>query len=706
MAELSRSELDLLISGAQAIAQMRELGIPQEELQGILQAGAQRFGNTVSRGQNPDNSFRFQKPFRKGDVTRSIEERTGPRDVKSAGTPRNRPELTGQYISYVINRLKDSDVGLKEAMTSPDDYGQTTIEQGIKELNAGDERNLEGVGFQNYEELAGRENDRGREVVDQDMIDTPSQSYRERQEYQRGRQPRFENPVDMGYGGAPRESLTSRTGGGFNRTAAAQTRQQLENAILSGAVAGSPEKEFQAQQLLKSLSTMADPREEIKAQRLEAQRVRDENPTNTAAAARSQADMLSAVDAERGRRRQGIFPGGRRGNDEAALMNLRNADMVPDPVVRETSLVNDQGQPDYVTMNTVVAGSNTPDTNNNLNAPTPQSATEFVAQQVDATGSGSMFEGKPESVVDISGSLRKVDQAIAGLADREVKIQRGGVKRPVTPFSQEMISGIGPIRSISGLQKAANAILSVGQEAGVNFPQMVFTEGRMKAQQVANPGVGEVLEFLKMNAGDQQRLGVALNQVDLAGNNINAVGITPINAEAKRRFRAGEPGIKRPDVVFGVRNMISANPSRKEGGGGQTPEGVLKSPRGDLEMEVDLARMPADKAKRVKAAMRGPEGVGPASQDAQMPYIGAVAGEEAPVSYIRGVAANPGYEDAGVSAIDDEVRGRVFAGGPSERSVRDAAIRRIVDRGGQDQARRDEIASGMMRMDRRPGRMF
>ena len=48
----------------------------------------------------------------------------------------------------------------------------------------------------------------------------------------------------------------------------------------------------------------------------------------------------------------------------------------------------------------------------------------------------------------------------------------------------------------------------------------------------------------------------------------------------------------------------------------------------------------------------------------------------------------------------------MFAGGPDERSVRDAAIRRIVDRGSQDQARRDEIAEGMMRMDRRPGRMF
>ena len=71
-----------------------------------------------------------------------------------------------------------------------------------------------------------------------------------------------------------------------------------------------------------------------------------------------------------------------------------------------------------------------------------------------------------------------------------------------------MVADIGPIRSISGLQKASDAILAVGQEAGVNFPQMVFTEGRMKAEQVANPGVGEVLEFLKMNAGDQQRLGL------------------------------------------------------------------------------------------------------------------------------------------------------------------------------------------------------
>ena len=504
--------------------------------------------------------------------------------------------------------------------------------------------------------------------------------------------PRFANPVDMGYGGDVKidsdplsrdEGVTSRAGqGGVNRGAAADTIQRLQQAISSGAVPATP----QTERLLRELGVTADPRMEVQAQRAAAQQVIDENPTNVAEAARNRSDFVSEVESERGRRRRGIFPGGRRGNDQAALTNLDNAYMVPDPVIRDTSLVDDKGQPDYVTMDTVVSGSNTPDTSNNLNAPKPQSATEFVAQQADATGSAGMFRDNFTPDVAIGTSLGRLDQAIADLGGREMKVGQGRLKRNVAPFSPEMVADIGPIRSVSGLQKAADAILAVGQEAGVNFPQMVFTEGRMKAEQVANPGVGEVLQFLKMNAGEQQRLGIALNNVDLAGQQFAPGEVTPINAEAKRRFAQGEPGTPRPDVNFGVANL----PGQSKG----------------LEPEAGVARIPADRAKRMKRDMRGPEGVGAPSQDAMMPWMGAVAGEEAPVSYIRGVAANPGYEDAGVSAIDDEVRGRVFAGGPDERSVRDAAIRRIVDRGGQDQARRDEIASGMMRMDRRPGRMF
>jgi len=689
MAELSRSELDLLIRGAGAIAEMRELNIPQEEIQGILQAGAQRFGDTVSRGKI-DGSFRFNKPFKKGETQlRSVAERTRGTGSRPAGTPRDRPEITSQYISAVLNKLRDADVGLKEAMTVSDDFGQRTIDQGSKSLAGVEDRVLEGIGFQNYEELAGRDlmpGDRNYEPADPQREQRDAlrrDRYYQRQLKQLDKQPRFENPVDMGYGGAEGEGFSSRVEqSGIDRRSAADTLQKLQGALAAGAVPSNA----QTDRLVRELGLMADPRLEMQAQREAGRQTVLDNPINQEAAARNQADMLSAVEAERGRRRQGIFPGGRRGNDEAALANLARIDLTSPDIVRNTSLVNNQGLPDYVEMDTAIAGSNTPDTNNNLNAPNPQSATEFVTQQIDATGSAGMFEGRAIGDVDISGALARADQAIADLAGREIKVTKGKVKRNVTPFSEEMVRDIGPIRSIDALQQASNAILAVGQEAGVNFPQMIYTEGKMKAQQVANPGVGEVLQFLKMNAGEQQRLGIALNNVDLAGNNLNPGSITPINAESKRRFAQGEAGTPRPDVIFGVKNL----PGRSKG----------------LEMEVDLARMPSDKAKRVKRKMRGPEGVGPASEDARMPFIGAVAGEEAPASYIRGVPANPGYEDVGVSAIDDEVRGRVYAGGPSERAVRDAAIRRIVDRGSQEQARRDQIAEGMMRMDRRPGRMF
>ena len=693
MARFSDSEVELLVRGANAVAQMQQLGIPREEIEGLIAGGAQTMQARNNR-RAQSGSFKFSPPFMPGKTElRPVAERTGPQEGRQAGATIDRPEITEAYVQEVVKRIRAADEGLKGQDLNNNDFGQRTINKGIKELGSSGERELESAGF---EALPEDEQGGGRAYDDDPSFteykQQKAEDYQKEREYQLGRMPRFENPRDMGSGGDQKtpyyplsrdEGVSSRAGqGSVNRGAAADTLQRLQQAISSGAVSATP----QTDRIMRELGVTADPRLEIQAQRAAAQQVIDENPTNVAGAARNRSDFLSEVESERGRRRRGIFPEGRRGNDQAALTNLDNAYMVPDPVVRDTSLVDDKGQPNYVTMDTVVAGSNTPDTSNNLNAPKAQSATEFVAQQTDATGSAGMFGNNYVPDVAIGTSLGRLDQAIADLGGREMKVGQGRLKRSITPFSREMIQGIGPIRSIDGLQKAADAILAVGQEAGVNFRQMVFTEGRMKAEQVGNPGVGEVLQFLKMNAGEQQRLGIALNNVDLAGQQYLPGEVTPIGMEAKRRFRAGEPGTPRPDVNFGVANL----PGRSKG----------------LEPEAGVARMPADKAKRVKANIRGPEGVGAASQDAMMPWIGAVAGEETPVSYIRGVAPNAGYEDAGVSAIDDEVRGRVFVGGPDERSVRDAAIRRIVDRGTQDQARRDEIASGMMRMDRRPGRMF
>ena len=265
--------------------------------------------------------------------------------------------------------------------------------------------------------------------------------YQKEREYQIGRMPRFENPRDMGYGGDSKtpydplsrdEGVSSRAGqGSVNRGAAADTLQRLQQAISSGAVSATP----QTDRIMRELGVTADPRLEIQAQRAAAQQVIDENPTNVAGAARNRSDFLSEVESERGRRRRGIFPEGRRGNDQAALTNLDNAYMVPDPVVRDTSLVDDKGQPNYVTMDTVVSGSNTPDTSNNLNAPKAQSATEFVAQQADATGSAGMFGNNYVPDVAIGTSLGRLDQAIAGLGGREMKVGQGRLKRSMLHHS-------------------------------------------------------------------------------------------------------------------------------------------------------------------------------------------------------------------------------------------------------------------------------
>ncbi len=115
------------------------------------------------------------------------------------------------------------------------------------------------------------------------------------------------------------------------------------------------------------------------------------------------------VEAERNRRAQGDFPDeapkiasarrfqpgiNTRRNDDAAIANVARAMPVQDVIdptlmqdeAVQANLVDRRGRPRPVEMSTVIAGSNTPDTNNNLNAPAPQSANSWVTQQVDATG--------------------------------------------------------------------------------------------------------------------------------------------------------------------------------------------------------------------------------------------------------------------------------------------------------------------------------
>ena len=370
--------------------------------------------------------------------------------------------------------------------------------------------------------------------------------------------------------------------------------ERIKQAVASGQLALDQPMEVQnditgtftatPREIIQNLRAGADPEAAIRNQKELVRGLVEENPISQEAAARNQSDVLSEVESERGRRRRGIFPagnpaeeilrqrenpGGR--NDERALSNLSRVNIADrqasEPGFVDMSVPEDpRGAP---LQSTVIAGSNTPDTNNNLNAPTAESAVDWVAKQMNAEGSASMFEGSRIPDVDIGGQTSALEGSVQALIGQEFKVRDArGISRRVSPFDQSFVDQVGPIRSIGGLQRASDEILRVGQEAGINFPRMVFTEGRMKAEQGAVPGVGEVLDFLKMNAGAQQKLGIALNNLDLADQNV--VGGQIVNAAQKDQFARGQGMMVRNDINFGVKDLPGTS--------------VGKQPEADIEM--------------------------------------------------------------------------------------------------------------------------
>ena len=361
---------------------------------------------------------------------------------------------------------------------------------------------------------------------------------------------------------------------------------------------------------------------------------------------------MAAVESERGRRRRGIFPAGnpaeealrqRLGvvrDDEQAIRNLQGVSDLFEGDVAATAeenllagRVTDRGTPFEQT--TAIAGSNTPSTHQALNAPTSESAIDWVAKQVNAEGSASMFEGRRIPDIDMSTQLQGLQDRISGLVDREVKVRDArGIGRKVRPFDQALIDEIGLVRSVDALQKASDAILRVGGEAGIQFPRMVMQEGRMVRDTATPSGVGEVLDFLKMNAGEQQKLGLALNNLDLGAQNV--VSGSVVNAQQKQAF---EQGIKtsRPDVVFGVKDLTGSG----------------------LQPEADIEMAPEKQARAFRQS---------SDPEAAMGFIGAVKDEVAPVRKAPGI----------MSPIDIEksIRGKAEARGyeVKEENIENAKI--------------------------------
>ena len=234
----------------------------------------------------------------------------------------------------------------------------------------------------------------------------------------------------------------------------------------------------------------------------------------------------------------------------------------------------------------VFAGSNTPDTNNQLNAPTRESAIEYVARmQPDFKDGGRVFGDYPQ--VDITGTTTNFANRVreSGLVDPRAVPQ--------------------DIRSIDEFQKAVNAISAITGEKGtrmyrravvgdVNTKKMTTKNIQVPADQV---GPEEVLNKLRYTPAEQQQLAQALYQSQVSAN-------SGINSNRSADY-------------FG-RNAQALGP--KDHYYNQAPEAV--NPR---EGEATVARIQPGQqieGQDIKAAFRNLSTPG-----ARQPFIGQVEGE-------------------------------------------------------------------------------
>ena len=243
------------------------------------------------------------------------------------------------------------------------------------------------------------------------------------------------------------------------------------------------------------------------------------------------------------------------------------------------------GQPVAVqeTLPTALAGSNTPNSANQLNAPTRESATEYVARMMpDYSQSGRVFGDYPQ--VDITGATTLFADRVRGLA-------AGGVEQAATMPTN--------IRSISEFERTLDMVRDAGLKKGKKFYDMEQTDGGVKSVRTTDPGPQAVLNFLRYTPAEQEQLAGALYQLDAARrSSVNQ------NPDSMYYTRTGPRG-RMDDVTFDAAEAINPRDGQAQ---------VAKFTRGERI-----------EGQQVSDAIRG------LSPEAAMPFKGEIAGEKQPI---------------------------------------------------------------------------
>ncbi len=189
------------------------------------------------------------------------------------------------------------------------------------------------------------------------------------------------------------------------------------------------------------------------------------------------------------------------------------------------------------------------------------------------------------------------------------------------------------IRNLGDLQRAANAVIALGQAKGQNF----FKREDGKNVPVANPGINEVLQRGGMNARQVGDVAKAMFALEAAKKN-------PLNEEAKRAFFLGKPN----PVARSARGAVF--PPNHPLGGKEAADAIAfggdHPALGGGDAKIAMLRGEKVGGKEVRAQLQALDGnVGNPGEalnvrelgQARMPFIGGVAGEGIPrAQFVRG----------------------------------------------------------------------
>ena len=242
---------------------------------------------------------------------------------------------------------------------------------------------------------------------------------------------------------------------------------------------------------------------------------------------------------------------------------------------------------------TAIAGSNTPDNAQMLNAPNQNSAVSWAAKQI-GTPEDAAYASRKVPQIDIGAVTGDFADRVRGLATRK-------------GFEGQFDLMPANVRTLDELQKTVDAITRVGKASGVQFtaPREVRIAGsggktRMRDMPSDNPGVAEVMSLLRMGPQQQQQLAQAMYQLEMARN----MEMSPEYFARKSEGR----DFGNTTVTNAAQVMKSLNP-------GDSSVGVATLDRND-KVRVGGKRV------SVRDTLRNLE-----SEGAQQPFIGAPAGE-------------------------------------------------------------------------------